>query len=409
MKKAALVAGVVLALVPVSPAWADGIRDDQWPLQYLRVSEANEKTRGEGVTVAIIDNGVDRNHVDLTASVLPAIYTNGALTAPGDPDGHGTALAGLIAGQGHGANRQNGVVGIAPGVDILPVVLGSPATPDPTGVRGGAHTITADQLAEGIELATVRGAKVIVVGYSVGGSERLQQAVREALAADAVIVAADGNRAGEAFEPYPAAYDGVLAAVPLSRAGDVLVTSDSGRKLGFGVPGEDIMTTNTGGGYRVDAGSASAGVLAAAVALVRAAYPKLPADEIVHRLSVTAVDAGVTGADPVFGVGRVDLVPALTRVIPLAHPPSPSAVPAPSTAAPASVPPLAADPLHPRSRGNLGWLLSLPLIAFIGVLLWYALRAEHRLRRAERAGSRAGSHADSHAGSRAEEPAGSTG
>ena len=89
MKKAALVVGVVLALVPAGPAFADGIRDDQWHLQYLRVSEANEKTRGEGVTVAIVDNGVDRNHIDLTASVLPAIYTNGQLTAPGDPDGHG--------------------------------------------------------------------------------------------------------------------------------------------------------------------------------------------------------------------------------------------------------------------------------------------------------------------------------
>ncbi|MEV0564655.1 S8 family serine peptidase [Dactylosporangium sp. NPDC050588] len=383
MKKAAVVAGVVLALVPVSPAHADGIRDDQWHLQWLRVSEANEKTRGEGVTVAIVDNGVDRNHIDLTASVLPAIYTNGSPTPPGDPDGHGTALAGLIAGQGHGANRQNGVLGIAPGADILPVVLGSPATPDPTGAR----TVTPDQLAEGIELATVRGAKVIVVGYSVGGSERLQQAVREAQAADAIVVAADGNRAGEAFEPYPAAYDGVLAAVPLSRAGDVLVASDSGRKLGFGVPGEEIMTTNTGGGYRVDAGNMAAGELAAVVALVRAAYPKLPADEIVHRLTVTAVDAGDKGVDPQFGVGRVDLVPALTRTIPLAKPPAPSVAPSPSAtaSAPAAGQPVA-EPLPARSRGPLGWLLSLPLVAFIGVLLWYALRAELRLRRAAATG-----------------------
>ncbi len=381
MKKAALVAGVVLALVPVSPAFADGIRDDQWHLQYLRVSEANEKTRGEGVTVAIVDNGVDRNHVDLTASVLPAIYTTGSLTPAGDPDGHGTALAGLIAGQGHGANRQNGVVGIAPGADILPVVLGSPATPDPTGAR----TVTPDQLAEGIELATLRGAKIIVVGYSVGGSERLQQAVREAQAADAIIVAADGNRTGEAFEPYPAAYDGVLAAVPLSRSGDVLVGSDSGRRLGFGVPGEEIMTTNTGGGYRVDAGSASVGQLAAVVALVRAAYPKLPADEIVNRLAVTAVDAGAPGRDPQFGVGRIDLVPALTRTIPLAHPPTPSAVPSPAATDAVSAPAPVAGPAAARSRGELGWLLSLPLVAFIGVLLWYALRAEHRLRRGESA------------------------
>jgi hypothetical protein len=163
--------------------------------------------------------------------------------------------------------------------------------------------------------------------------------------------------------------------VPLGRDGTVLVSSTSGRKLGFGVPGEDIMTTNTGDGYRVDAGSASPGILAGAVALVRSAYPSLPAEEIVHRLAATAVDAGTRGLDAEYGQGRLDLVGALTREVkPLrtALPaPSSSAAANPSSAAPGAP---AATPVQPR--GAAGWLLALPLVAVLGVLVAIAVRAE---------------------------------
>jgi hypothetical protein len=354
--------GVIAALSAGSPAAADGIRDDQWYLPYLKASEANVASRGDGVTVAIVDNGVDGSHADLAGRVLPPVHVNGSSGAalPGDPDGHGTALAGLIAGQGHGANHQSGVLGIAPAARILPIVMDEPTS-------DGQPSVRPDHLADGIDIAASQGAKVIVVGYSLAGSERLATAVRAALAADAIVIASDGNRKGEAFEPYPAAYDGVLAAVPLSRAGDVLVSSDSGRKFGFGVPGEEIMTTNTGGGYRVDAGSAAAGILAGAVALLRAAYPKLPASEIVHRMSATAVDGGGKGPDPSFGLGRLALLPALTADIPLLNPP-PSPSPS-SGAGPSTMPAPPGTPGRDTSNwiwvGAAGMVCALLLIEFV--------------------------------------------
>ncbi|MER7005167.1 S8 family serine peptidase [Dactylosporangium sp. NPDC000555] len=376
----AVAIGFAVAALPALPARADVIRDAEWHLRYLGVAEANQSSRGEGVTVAIVDRGVDRTHDDLVGAVLDPVFVGrGNQPSPtdqpsqgdafgADPDGHGTALAGAIAGHGHGNGRGDGVIGVAPGAKVLPVVLDTPADRRPG----------PDDLAAGIELAVSHRAAVIVVGYSVAPGDRLAQAIRDALAADAIVVAADGDQPGRQFEPYPAAYDGVLAAIPLTRSGDVRVRSASGRRLGLGVPGFQIMTTNSGNRYRVDDGSASPGLLAGAVALVRSAYPGARADEIVRRLMLTAVDAGPKGVDPEYGLGRLDLVQALTRRLP---PPSPS----PSVSAPATgVSPVAAPvatPPRPRSRGEYGWLLGLPLLAVIAGLACYAGLAERRIRR----------------------------
>jgi subtilisin family serine protease len=358
-------------LWPAAPAYADGIRDQQWYLGSLNVTDAQARSRGQGMVVAVIDTGVDGSHQDLAASLLPPVTVDGSTdTGRFDPDGHGTGLAGLISAQGHGANREHGVVGIAPGAKVLPVVFRAGARPDETG-----RAVEADQLAAGIDLAVRRGAKVICVGYSVDGSQNLRDAVAAANRAGAIVVAADGNRSSEAFPPFPAAYDGVLAAVPLGKDGRLLVTSASGRRLGFGVPGEEIMTTNAGGEYRVDAGDASAGILAAAVALVWAAYPNLSAEEIVHRLAATAGDLGARGPDADYGQGKLDLVAALSRDVAPLRTAAPSPSPSPSSPAPSpSASPAVAAPVAPRGLG--GWLLMLPLVAVVGVLAAIALRAE---------------------------------
>jgi subtilisin family serine protease len=378
----AVIAGLAVAAGPAAPAGADAIRDDEWHLRYLNVAEANQHSRGEGVTVAIVDRGIDRTHDDLAGAVLDPVHvtlgdglpapSDGPTTGPADvinpdPDGHGTALAGVIAGQGHGVDRADGVIGVAPGAKLLPVMIDVPAERQPG----------PDDLAAGIEVAIKHRASVIVVGYSVAGSERLMQAVRDAQAADAIVVAADGDQLGRAFEPFPAAYEGVLAAVPLTRVGTVRVQSTSGRRLGLGVPGFQIMTTNSGNRYRVDDGSASPGLLAGAVALLRAAHPDVKSGEIIRRLRLTAVDAGAPGTDAEYGLGRLNLVEALVRRLPPPSP-APSASPSDPGASPAAAP--VAAPPRPRSREGQGWLLALPLFAVIAGLGWYAGRAERRIR-----------------------------
>jgi hypothetical protein len=370
-----VLACAVLATLPAGPSHADGIRDGQWYLATLKVAEAHGRVTGSGVTVAIVGEGVDASHQDLRGVLAPPVVVENVPGDPQiDPNGQGTALAGVIVGQGHGANRASGVLGIAPAARVLPVVV------RPSSNTAPGTAIDADLLAKGIELAVQRGAKVICVGYTVQSSDRLRAAVDTAIKADAVVVASDGNRPGETFAPFPAAYEGVLAAVPLTRDGQVAVSSTSGRKLGVGVPGESIMTTNAGDGYRIDGGSAAAGVLAAAVALVRSAYPTLPAEEIVHRITSTVQDNGPRGADPDFGRGALDLIPALTQPVPLLRPPPPSANPTPAATASPSVsasPGPVAAPLAPR--GAVGWLVVLPLVAVVAVMIGYAIRGERRI------------------------------
>jgi subtilisin family serine protease len=310
VKKAAGVAlsALVITLAwPALPAAADGIRDQEWQLGFLHAGDAQQHTRGAGVIVAVVDSGIDATHVDLAQSVLPPVAVDGNTdTARFDPDGHGTALAGVIAGRGHNAggtgvpDGEDGVLGIAPDAKVLPVVVRSGASPDASG-----RSIDADQLAAGIDLAVRQGATVICVGYSVAGDERLKASVAAAQQAGAIIVAADGNRPGEQPAPDPAGYDGVLAAVPLANDGSVTASSPSGRRLGLAVPGNAIMTTNHEGGYQIVAGYAAAGILAGAVALVRAAHPALPPDEVVHRLTTTATDLDQPGPDAETGYGRL--------------------------------------------------------------------------------------------------------
>jgi Subtilase family len=374
-----------IVLVTAAPAHADHIRDDQWHLAAMNIAQAQERSKGDGVVVAVVGAGVDATHPDIAKNVLsPAAVDGDTDSARFDPDGTGTGLAGAIAGHGHGANGENGVLGVAPVASVLPVVV-RPSAP--------GTELTADQLADGIDLATKRGVKVICVGRMVAASEKLRLAVAAARKADIVVVAADGDRSGETFSPFPAAYEGVLAAVPLTRQGEVAVQSTSGRNLGFGVPGEQILTTNSGGGYRIDDGLASAGLLAGAVALVRAAYPQLSADEIVHRLSVTANRGGRGAPDTESGRGTLDLVAALTRTVPLLRPPVTAA---PSVAASGSTRPTpsssaAAAPVEPTPpRGPLGWLIVLPLVAVVAILIWYALRAERNTEPARARSTRTG-------------------
>ena len=112
-----------LALVPTTAAHADGIRAQQWGLDALHVQQAWQITRGKGVTVAVLDTGVEADHPDLVGNVLAGRDMIGFGATEGDRPWarHGTAMAGIIAAHGHGPGDADGVIGIAPEAKILPV------------------------------------------------------------------------------------------------------------------------------------------------------------------------------------------------------------------------------------------------------------------------------------------------
>src|SRR5439155_13056847 len=117
---AVAVAGLVLLAATATPARADTTRDAEWHVAYLNVSAAQQLSQGQGTVVAVVDTGVDAHHPDLVGNVLPGTDYFDPVDKIGwiDAYGHGTAMAGLIAGHGH---NGGGVLGIAPKAQILPV------------------------------------------------------------------------------------------------------------------------------------------------------------------------------------------------------------------------------------------------------------------------------------------------
>ena len=113
-----------LVLAPGTAAAADTIRiDQQWVLNMMNVPAAWQQTRGAGVTVAVIDSGVYPDVSDLAGSVTEGPDYTGVSTGRGNPDWgvHGTWMASLIAGHGHGPGDDSGVMGIAPQSRILSI------------------------------------------------------------------------------------------------------------------------------------------------------------------------------------------------------------------------------------------------------------------------------------------------
>jgi type VII secretion-associated serine protease mycosin len=292
----------------VSPALTDQIRDDQWQLDALHARSAWRTSTGRGVVVAVVDSGVDGSHPDLAGQVLPGID----LVAPDgsdgpDPVGHGTTVAGLIAGR---SDDDRGVVGLAPGARILPVrVLDEENRYDDALI-----------VAKGVRWAVDNGARVI--NLSLGGSgdsPALAAALDYAFARDVVVIACTGNLATSTSAEiwYPAREPGVIAVAGLERNGkDLWSGSITGHETVLTAPATGLHGARPGGYWRVQGTSFAAPLVAATAALLRSRYPQLPAGDIVNRLISTARDLGPTGRDDRFGYGLVDPVAALGADLP---------------------------------------------------------------------------------------------
>jgi type VII secretion-associated serine protease mycosin len=310
-----LAAGLVL--VPCATAHADGIRAQQWALDAMHTQEAWQVTKGEGVTVAVLDTGVEAHHPDLIGNVLTGEDLVGFGAEPGDRAWarHGTAMAGIIAGHGHGPGNADGVLGIAPEAKILPVRViledGDPSRAKARSTRGNA-------LAEGIRWAADHGADVINLSLgddsaSAHPEPTEDQAIQYALKKGVVVVASAGN-GGEKGDriSYPAAYPGVIAATAVDRSGTRAPFSTRRWYATVSAPGVDVVIADPDHKYYEGWGtSAAAAFVSGAAALVKAAHPGLTPAQIKTLLEDTARNAPVDGRDDSRGFGFVDPAAAI--------------------------------------------------------------------------------------------------
>ena len=312
-----LVAGCAALLAfgsAVPTARADQLEDGGWPLEALRAKEAWQLTRGAGVTVAVIDGGVQADHPDLVGRVLPGTEFGYGARGDGRVDRktnwHGTAMAVAIAGLADG----DGVVGLAPDSRILPISLTQSV------LEGG-------DLTTAIRYGVDHGAKVISIsmaGFQTTPEE--EAAVRYADAKDVVVVACNGNTGSSNNQPrYPASYPGVVAVGSADRNGRPWFDSVHGRQTVLAGPGVGTLAPSREGGYRFGSGTSQAtAYVAAAAALVRARFPHLTAGQVINRLVRTA-SKGDDGADwePYAGYGLVNPYKALSADLPAGPPGNP--------------------------------------------------------------------------------------
>ncbi|GAA0999300.1 type VII secretion-associated serine protease mycosin [Acrocarpospora macrocephala] len=289
---------------------AESARGRQWPLRAMDVQEAWQRSRGAGVTVAVLDTGVDPRHPDLAGVVVRGPDLTGAdRTRFGR---HGTAMASLIAGRGHGAGRTLGVLGVAPEARILSVRV-TLENDDPQ--RGDARVGARSGLAVGIRYAVDHGAQVI--SMSLGGGEGVQEgspeeedAVRYALGKNVVLIASAGNDgAGANRRNFPAGYPGVIAVGAVDERLRRAPFSNRHDYLSVVAPGTGIVSADGPDSYLIADGTSSAAAFVAGVAaLVRSRYPALTALEVRQAIQRGARHPA---AGPGYGHGVANALGAL--------------------------------------------------------------------------------------------------
>ncbi|WP_310726898.1 type VII secretion-associated serine protease mycosin [Streptomyces sp. N2A] len=319
-----------------SPAAADSIRDHQWALSAFDAQAIEKVSTGRGVTVAVVDTGVDGAHPDLVGNVLPGKnFLSGGGRADRETDNvHGTAMASLIAGHGHGVGKASGIKGLAPGAKILPLRVN---------VDGDLQFGSVKGVAQAIRYAVDHGASVI--NLSLASPSRipaLDEAIQYARQKDAVLVAGAGND-GTSKPNYPASLPGVIAVGAVDSAGRIWEKSNYGSSNLLAAPGVDNYTAGLKHQYQTTSGTSDAtAYVSAAAALLRSKFPDLTAGQIANRLVKTAklpgARKGVQLPDKHYGYGFIRPYSALTEEIPAGskYGPMPAPSPSPATAAPTS-------------------------------------------------------------------------
>ncbi|OII69150.1 hypothetical protein BJP39_18610 [Streptomyces sp. CC77] len=291
-----LMAVLAATLTVVAPtAHADDLRSQHWYLDAMKAEDMWKVSTGKGITVAVVDSGVDSTVPELQGRVLPGRNFYDAGGGPGriderDTDRHGTNMASTIAGTGAGG----GVQGLAPGATVLPVYVGP-------FIRFGFKLA-----ADGIRYAVDEGARIINLSFtgtpSRSEAKYWQDAVDYARSKGALLFAGTGNT-GTGAPGYPAASPGVVAVGSIGSTGKVSKFSDYGDYVALAAPGEKIPARCVEDRSRFCESSGtsfSTAIASAAAALIWSAHPDWTANQVLRVMMETA---GASGPVPSIYIG----------------------------------------------------------------------------------------------------------
>jgi hypothetical protein len=249
----------------------------------------------------VLSTGVDAAYHDLSGSVISGPDYTGSGRFSGGPfwGDEGTAVAGLIAGHGHGPGDASGIIGIAPAARILSVRVTLEFN-DPLNSDSGVTGRLTGAIAQGIRYAVDHGAKVIdlpldpgslvVTGTvdraAAGGSAAESAAVRYAISKGAVLVAPAGDDAeGPGLVNFPAAYPGVIAVGAVMKNSALAPFSSRRSYITLTAPGAAMVTAKPPGDYStISTTDLASAIVTGMAALIRSRFPLLTASQVTHAL-----------------------------------------------------------------------------------------------------------------------------
>jgi subtilase family protein len=338
---AAVAAGLAAACIGVAaaPAFADTVRNQEWWLGSLHVTKAWLSSRGVGVTVAVLNTGVDASQPDLDGSVTIGRDYTGSGRVPGGPFWgiQGTAVASLIAGHGHGPHREDGIIGVAPMAKILSVRV-TLENKDPLLANPTAVAALPAAIAQGIDYAVRHGAQVIDLpldpaaqagGTTTGGSPAERTAVEAALRKGVVLVAPSGdNGAGTDTINYPAAYPGVISVGAFGQGFVKAPFTNHQSYATLTAAGDGVIAANGPIAYaKLNSTGAASAVVAGIAALIRSQFPTLTPAQVEQALTSGTMFKPKGGQKDGSGAGTADAAAALLAAAKINATPTGSASP----------------------------------------------------------------------------------
>lgn len=264
-------------------------------------------TTGRGITVAVVDTGIDYNHPALKDRITQKADFVSPDMSGFTGESHGTSVAGIIAAS---PIEEGGMSGVAPGVRLIAARACWSDSAD-----GGKAVCSSEKLAKGIDFALSNNARVI--NLSVGGPRDalIAALIQQAYGSGVTVVAAAGNGGAKGKPVYPAALREVIAVSATGPDDRLYTLSTRGDYIDVAAPGVDILSPAPGGAWQMESGTSQAAAhVSGAVALILQDYPELSPFQVKHLLGSSAVDLGKPGKDPEYGEGRIDVGKALGKL-----------------------------------------------------------------------------------------------
>lgn len=316
--------------------------DDMWGLKRINIENAWKLSTGSGVTIAVIDTGVDYTHVDINDNIWYNQLELSGVTGTDDDGngyiddirgwnfdennndvmddhGHGTHVAGIAAAEG---NNQEGIIGVSYEANIMSLKI-----LDKWGVGYGSNPIV-----KAIEYAVDMGAKILSCSFGTTSyNTAIVNAFKYAYDHGCFIIAAAGND-NRNINIYPAKLDYAVAVGSIDESNNRSSFSNYGSLLDVMAPGRDILSLRSSdlNSYEWDSSyfvpeddpsslylrasgtSMATPFVSGIAALMLSQDPSITVNDFMRRMKFSSVDLGAVGKDNYYGWGLIDAYEALS-------------------------------------------------------------------------------------------------